>query len=165
MIKITYPEYPYKIKKEKDREFIFDEIRKLWVRLTPEEWVRQNFLRYLLDEMKYPSSLIAVEKEIKLNELNKRVDIIVYNQNTEPWLMIECKSMDEVLDGKVAMQILRYNIALPVVYCRSFKAPVFKPVKIIMIKKFFNFTAINIFPIITTVYQLLHYGQPGCPIK
>lgn len=116
MIKITYPEYPYKIKKEKDREFIFDEIRKLWVRLTPEEWVRQNFLRYLLDEMKYPSSLIAVEKEIKLNELNKRVDIIVYNQNTEPWLMIECKSMDEVLDGKVAMQILRYNIALPVHY-------------------------------------------------
>jgi hypothetical protein len=114
MIKINYPAYPFKIKEEKSKEFVFDEIRKQWVRLTPEEWVRQNFLRYLVEVMKYPSSLIAVEREIKLNDLNKRFDIVVFNNSSVPWLLVECKSMDEVLDEKVAMQVLRYNIALPV---------------------------------------------------
>jgi hypothetical protein len=116
MITIVYPSYPFKIKEEDGKETIFDEVRKQWVRLTPEEWVRQNFLRYLLEEKKYPASLIAVEKEIKLNDLRKRCDIIVYDRKSQPWLMVECKSMEEKLDEKVAMQVVRYNMALPVSY-------------------------------------------------
>ena len=116
MIKIVFRDYPFKIKNENDKELIFDETRKLWVKLTPEEWVRQNFLRYLIDEKKYPSSLIAIEKEIKLNDLRKRCDIVVYNRESQPWLMVECKSMDEKLNEKVAEQILRYQQALPVQY-------------------------------------------------
>lgn len=114
MIKIDYPSYKYKIKDEEGKEYIFDDIRKQWVRLTPEEWVRQNFLRYLLDVKKYPASLIAVEREIKLNDLSKRFDIVVFNKASAPWLLVECKSMEETLDEKVAMQVIRYNIAMPV---------------------------------------------------
>ncbi|MEI8059780.1 MAG: type I restriction enzyme HsdR N-terminal domain-containing protein, partial [Ferruginibacter sp.] len=74
MIKIDYPLYQPKIKKEKDKEFIFDEVRKRWIILTPEEWVRQNFLQYLIVVKKYPAVLIAVEKEISLGDLKKRFD-------------------------------------------------------------------------------------------
>ena len=70
MIKIDYPAYQPQIKKENNNEFIFDKLRKQWIVLTPEEWVRQNFLNYIILVKKYPSSLIAVEKEIKINGLN-----------------------------------------------------------------------------------------------
>jgi hypothetical protein len=116
MIKIEYPAYQPKIKKEDDKEFIFDEIRKRWVMLTPEEWVRQNFLQYLIQIKKYPASLIAVEKEIKLGELKKRFDIVVYDSNTKPWMIIECKEMNVKLDKAVLDQVLRYNITLHVPY-------------------------------------------------
>jgi hypothetical protein len=114
MIKIDYPPYQPKIKKEADKEFIFDEVRKQWIMLTPEEWVRQNFLQYLIQIKKYPASLIAVEKELKLGELKKRTDIIVYDTTTKPWLMVECKAMTEPLNEKVLQQILRYHITIPV---------------------------------------------------
>jgi hypothetical protein len=114
MIKIDYPPYQPKIKKEQDKEFIFDDVRKQWIMLTPEEWVRQNFLQYLIQIKKYPASLIAVEKELKLGELKKRTDVIVYNTNSQPWLMIECKAMSEPLNEKVLQQILRYHITIPV---------------------------------------------------
>lgn len=114
MIKIEFVDFPFKIKEEDKKEFIFDEVRRQWVRLTPEEWVRQNFLRYLLDVKKYPASLIAVEREIKLNDLSKRFDAVVFDKTFMPWLLVECKSMDETLNEKAAMQVLRYNMALPV---------------------------------------------------
>lgn len=114
MIKIEYPPYQPKIKKEKGKEFIFDEVRKQWLMLTPEEWVRQNFLQYLLQVKKYPASLIAVEKEIQLGELKKRFDIVVYDKNTLPWMIIECKEMNVVLDASVLNQVLRYNQVLKV---------------------------------------------------
>jgi hypothetical protein len=114
MIKIDYPPYQPKIKKEQDKEFIFDEVRKQWIMLTPEEWVRQNFLQYLIQIKKYPASLIAVEKELKLGELKKRTDVIIYNTQAQPWLMIECKAMSEPLNEKVLRQILRYHITIPV---------------------------------------------------
>lgn len=116
MIKIEYPLYPYKIKTENSREFIFDTIRKQWVALTPEEWVRQNFLQYLLQVKKFPGSLIAVEKEIRLGELTKRCDIVIYNRNAMPLLMTECKAMEIEITAGAAEQILRYNISLPVQY-------------------------------------------------
>ena len=116
MIKIEYPKYQPKIRKQQDKEFIFDEVRKQWVVLTPEEWVRQNFLQYLIHVKKYSSSLIAVEKEIRLGDIAKRFDIVVYNRNTNPWMIIECKEMNVPLNEHVLNQALRYNITLNVSY-------------------------------------------------
>ncbi|MEO6540086.1 MAG: type I restriction enzyme HsdR N-terminal domain-containing protein, partial [Ferruginibacter sp.] len=103
-------------KEEEGKEFIFDEFRKRWVLLTPEEWVRQNFLQYLTQIKKYPASLIAIEKEIKLGELKKRFDILVYDSETKPWMIVECKEMNVALDKAVLDQLLRYNIVLAVPY-------------------------------------------------
>jgi len=114
MIKIVYPAHAFKIKGEKDKEVIFDALRKTWVRLTPEEWVRQNIIRYLVEVMKYPAALIAVEKEITLGELKKRFDLLVYDANHKPWMMIECKAMHVAINQVVLEQVLRYNISVPV---------------------------------------------------
>jgi hypothetical protein len=116
MIKIEYPPYQPKIKDEAGKELIFDQTRKRWVSLTPEEWVRQNFLQYLLQGKKYPASLIAIEKEIKLGDLKKRFDIVVYDKNSKPWMIVECKETGVPLDKKVLDQALRYNIILQVPY-------------------------------------------------
>src|SRR5690349_6412472 len=116
MIRIEYPEYPFRIKTDADKELIFDPLRKAWIRLTPEEWVRQNFIQYLLQVKKYPAALIAVEKEIRLGELKKRFDILIYNAQHQPWLMVECKAMEVPLMDEVLHQVLRYNIAVPVPY-------------------------------------------------
>ena len=116
MIKVDYPIFKFKIKGQAGKEIIFDEMRKQWVRLTPEEWVRQNMLQYLLQTLQYPASLIAVEKELKMGEIKKRFDILVYNTQHKPWLMIECKAMDVKLADNVLQQILRYNMAVPVAY-------------------------------------------------
>ena len=115
MIKIYYPSHPFKIREpEKNKEEIWDELRKLWVRLTPEEWVRQNFLQYLLQIKNYPASYIAIERKMKLGELNKRFDVLVFDKKASPWLMVECKAMGERLDSRVLWQVLRYNLAVPV---------------------------------------------------
>ena len=116
MIKIEYPPYQPKTKKENDATFIFDNIRKRWILLTPEEWVRQNFLQYLIHVKNYPATLIAIEKEIQLGELRKRFDIVVYDKNSKPWMIIECKEMDVTLNKAVLDQVLRYNISLRVPY-------------------------------------------------
>jgi hypothetical protein len=129
MIKIDYPAYQPKVKTTNAKEYIFDEVRKRWVILTPEEWVRQNFLQYLLQVKKYPASLIAVEKVISLGDLKKRFDIVVY-KNAEPWMIVECKEPTVGLNRKVLDQVLRYNITLKVPfltitngnYCYAFEA-------------------------------------------
>lgn len=114
MVKIDYPPYRPRIRNEEGKEFIFDDIRKRWVTLTPEEWVRQNFLQYLTRQLQYPAALIAVEKEIKLGELKKRFDIVVYSKAAKPWMVIECKEMGTPLGTAVLEQGLRYNITLQV---------------------------------------------------
>ena len=111
---INYPEPDFQLKNVGSRELIFDSLRKKWVVLTPEEWVRQNFISYLIRVKKYPSTLIAVEKEIRLGELNKRFDILVYNSDHRPWIMVECKSLEVPLDESVMQQLLRYHISVPV---------------------------------------------------
>jgi predicted type IV restriction endonuclease len=112
---IEFPPYQPQIKKEQGKEFIFDSNRRQWIRLTPEEWVRQNFINYLILEKKYPSSLIAIEKEIKVGEMRKRFDIVVY-KDSKPWLIVECKEMNTALNEKVVQQIITYNISLQVPY-------------------------------------------------
>ena len=114
MIMVQYPEPQFRTKVENGKRFIFDSIRKIWLLLTEEEWVRQNFVNYLITELKYPSTLIALEKEIMLNDLKKRFDILVYDQDHKPWMMIECKSPVVKLSEDVLQQVLRYNITVPV---------------------------------------------------
>lgn len=113
MIDIQFPTFAYRIKGEKGKEIIFDECRKQWVSLTPEEWVRQNFLQYLIQVKNVPASLIAVEKEIWLGDVKKRFDIVVY-KDSKPWLIVECKEMQVALSEAVIKQVLNYNISLQV---------------------------------------------------
>ncbi len=113
MLQIEYPEYDFRIKEENSSTFIFDGVRRKWVTLTPEEWVRQNFIQYLIQVKNYPSAVIAVEKEIKSGELKKRCDIVVYKSDV-PWVIIECKEPGVVLNDAVIEQILAYNITLQV---------------------------------------------------
>ena len=86
------------------------------MRLTPEEWVRQNFLQYLVKVKQYPATWIAIEKKIQLGELVKRFDILIYDSSHKPWMMVECKEMDIPLNQAVLDQVLRYNISVPVRY-------------------------------------------------
>lgn len=114
MIAVNYPEPAFRFKKEEGKEFIFDTIRKVWLSLTEEEWVRQNFIQFLVQEMKYPVALIALEKEIQLGELKKRFDILIYDKNHQPWMLVECKGPGIKLEDPVLQQVLRYNISVPV---------------------------------------------------
>ena len=116
MINVEFPEPDFRMKRENERQYIFDSQRKVWLILTPEEWVRQNFISYLMKILHYPSSLIAVEKEIILNGLKKRFDILIYDENHNPWMMVECKAPEVELSEKVLRQVLIYNQSVPVSY-------------------------------------------------
>lgn len=114
-ISIRYSKPDFNIRVLKEKQVIWDRIRKKYVKLTPEEWVRQNFLRHLVQVEHYPASLIAVEKEIRLGELKKRCDIVIYKHSV-PWMIVECKEPDTYLNEKVLQQILGYNMSLKVKY-------------------------------------------------
>lgn len=112
MLAIQFPDKKPQLKKEKGRELIFCIIRKSWVVLTPEEWVRQNFLLYLTEILYYPQAVIAVEKKIKIAEVEKRFDIVVYDKKAHPFIIVECKKMTVQLSQEVLMQVLRYNVSV-----------------------------------------------------
>ena len=116
MIKINFPKEQPKLRDNNGTKEIFDIIRKKWLVLTPEEWVRQNIILFLLLQKKVPSSLISVEKGIKLGDLKKRYDLVIYNRQTLPWMIIECKEMNVALSEKTMEQILRYHISIPAQY-------------------------------------------------
>jgi len=116
MIVLEYPDNVHSIRGSAEAAVILDPVRKKWVRLTPEEWVRQNFLQYFLKVLLYPAALISVEKEIRVGELRKRYAIVVYDQDTKPWLLMECKQPSEEMGQAVLDQALRYHIAVPVRY-------------------------------------------------
>ncbi len=103
-----------KIKKENDKQYVFDPIRKKWLVLQPEEFVRQTFLQYLILEKKYNVNRISVEQEINVNGLSKRCDILIYNEVIKPFIIIECKSHSTPLTQKTFDQIARYNLSLRV---------------------------------------------------
>jgi hypothetical protein len=113
---IKYPLFNTKLKKQKDQTYIFDEVRKKWLVLSPEEWVRQHLIHFLIKQKKYPASLISIEKEIILNELKKRYDIVVYNKQLMPIIVIECKAPYIELDQSVVEQALRYNLIIKASY-------------------------------------------------
>jgi hypothetical protein len=117
MIRMDYPPPDFKTRTHSSgRPEIFDEIRKRWVRLSPEEWVRQNVLLWMIKVRGYPRGMMAVEKEIRLGALKKKFDILVYDRAHQPWLMVECKAMEIPLTEDVLMQVLSYNMAIPVAH-------------------------------------------------
>ncbi len=109
MLKLSFPNYEFRLKKIDEKRFIFDEIRKKYIELTAEEWVRQNCIKFLINEKKYKSQLIAVEKKIILNNLTKRFDIIAYDNNGDPNLLVECKAPNIAVRQETFDQILSYN--------------------------------------------------------
>ena len=112
MIKLNLPQFDIKIQDKDGKSEIFDIIRKKYVLLTPEEWVRQHFLHLLINHYQYPKSLIKIETGLKYNQLQKRSDIVVYDREGKPFLIVECKSTDVALSQKTFEQITRYNFTL-----------------------------------------------------
>ena len=116
MQKLNFPTYSFRFKNSENKVAIFDEIRKKFIILTPEEWVRQHVVQYLLQDKNYPKSYINVEKLIKINNLSKRYDIIVYQPNGAIYLLIECKAPEVTITQQTFDQIARYNLVLNAKY-------------------------------------------------
>jgi len=113
---LNLPEYSFRIIEKAGRKLILDTIRRKFVKLTPEEWVRQNFVRYLIHEGKYPPGLIGIEVTAPYNKLKKRVDILIHDRAGQPVMIVECKSYDVPLDDPVFEQIATYNLKFNVPY-------------------------------------------------
>ena len=107
---LNLPPYPFKITEQNGQYFLFDEIRKKTLLITPEEWVRQHFVQFLVAQKKYPKSLIQLEGGLKLHGMNQRSDILVYNPSAEKILLVECKAPIVKITQAVFDQIARYNI-------------------------------------------------------
>lgn len=116
MVALNLPRYNFKIKFQKNKQQIFDEVRKKYVVLTPEEWVRQHFIRFLIHEKKYPASRMAVEYALNYNTLSKRGDIVIFGKNALPHIIVECKAPAVQLSQEVFDQAARYNFILRVNY-------------------------------------------------
>lgn len=112
MQNLNFPSYKFRLKNSENKTLIFDEIRKKFVVLLPEEWVRQHCIKFLIEEKKYPRSLINVEKTLQINGLNKRYDIVIFNSDGTIFLIVECKSFKVKINQQTFDQIARYNLAL-----------------------------------------------------
>lgn len=112
-IPVIYPKYPYKIKEENGKDYILDEIRKKWLVLTPEEWVRQNFIRYMIAVKNCPAPYIVIERKIVTGQRTSRFDIVIYGPDAKPWMLVECKNMNVELGIRDVYQIIRYHGAAP----------------------------------------------------
>ena len=116
MQKLNFPNYTFRFKNSENKVAIFDEIRKKFIILTPEEWVRQHVVHYLLHEKKYPKSYINVEKIIKINGLTKRYDVVVFKPDGSIFLLVECKAPAITISQSTFDQIARYNMSLNASY-------------------------------------------------
>jgi hypothetical protein len=116
MKKLNFPVYSFRFKNSENKVAIFDEIRKKFILLTPEEWVRQHTVQFLLQDKKFPKSYINVEKLIKINDLSKRYDVVVFQPNGEIYLLIECKAPEVQITQQTFDQIARYNLVLKAKY-------------------------------------------------
>jgi len=114
--KLNFPTYSFRLKNRENKRLIFDDIRKKFVVLQPEEWVRQHCVQYLLKHKNYPQSLINVEKELKVNGLSKRYDIIIFNPDGSIHLIVECKAPKIPINQNAFDQIARYNLTLNASY-------------------------------------------------
>ncbi len=116
MKKLNLPCFAANIRNKNDKTEIFDDFRKKFVILTPEEWVRQNFAHFLVNYKQFPKGLLALEYSFKIQTRKKRVDILAFTPQGEPLLAVECKAADVVINQKVFDQIARYNMAFKVRY-------------------------------------------------
>ena len=114
MRSLNLPTYSFKLKSENDKQYIFDTQRKKYVRLTPEEWVRQNFVKFLVKERSFPAGRIILEKTLIYNKLIKRCDILVYDRNMQPSVLIECKAPEVRITSRVFDQASVYNLIFKV---------------------------------------------------
>ncbi|MBN2164868.1 MAG: type I restriction enzyme HsdR N-terminal domain-containing protein [Marinilabiliaceae bacterium] len=112
MVELNFPKYQFRIKHNTNRDLIFDIVRKKYIALTPEEWVRQHVIKYLNEKKLYPVSLMAVEASVKVNRLSQRADIVIYSKTGIPKMIIECKAPSVTIDQKVFDQAARYNMSL-----------------------------------------------------
>ncbi|WP_299007365.1 type I restriction enzyme HsdR N-terminal domain-containing protein [uncultured Tenacibaculum sp.] len=116
MQKLNLPSYTFKLKSNENKTLIFDNLRKKYVVLTPEEWVRQHFVQWLIQERNYPVSLIAIEKQLVINNLKKRTDIVVFTSDGHPNIIVECKAPHIKINQDTFDQIARYNLKLDADY-------------------------------------------------
>ncbi len=114
MQQLNLPNYDFRIIAEKGKNYILDRIRRRYVLLTPEEWVRQNFIEYLIKEKNYPESLMAVEKQISMNGKLFRFDLLVYQRTGQPFLVAEFKAPVVKISQEAFDQVVRYNMTLKV---------------------------------------------------
>ncbi len=114
--KLNLPTYSFRIEQQSGKKLIFDEIRKKSLVLTPEEWVRQNFIRFMIEEKKYPASLLAIETGLKLNRNQFRADLLVYDRRGKPLLIVEFKAPSVKISQLAFDQITRYNMTFQVPY-------------------------------------------------
>ena len=112
MQELNFPTYSFRFKNSENKPSIFDQIRKKFIILTPEEWVRQHCINFLIIEKNYPKSLINVEKELLINGRKKRYDIVVYNPDGSIHILIECKAPKIPITQKTFDQIAQYNLKL-----------------------------------------------------
>jgi hypothetical protein len=113
---LNLPEYSFRFTGEPGREMIFDPIRMKYVRLTPEEWVRQNFAQYLVQHGRYPRGLIIIEASFRLYNTRKRIDILVHRRTTEKVMIVECKADTVDISKEVIEQAATYNMQFRVPY-------------------------------------------------
>ena len=116
MKQLQFPSYSFRFKNSENKVAIFDEIRKKFIIITPEEWVRQHVVQFLLQDKKYPKSYINVEKLLKINDLNKRYDVVVYNSDGSIFILVECKAPEIKISQHTFDQIARYNMTLNAEY-------------------------------------------------
>jgi hypothetical protein len=109
MMALNLPEFELQLQKSEGKVWIFDVIRKKYIVLTPEEWVRQHLINYFINHLSYPKSLIRIEGGLRYNQLQKRSDILVYNREGKPWMIVECKSYEVELDASSVKQVAVYN--------------------------------------------------------
>lgn len=115
-MQLNFPPIDAQIRVQNGKQFIYDIIRKKYIALTPEEWVRQHLVHFLINERQCPKGLIAVERGLKHNGLQRRFDVVVYSRNLTPWLIVECKAPQVAITQQTFDQIARYNMSLQVPY-------------------------------------------------
>ena len=113
---LNLPHYSFRIKEKLEKKLIFDVFRRRWVSLTPEEWVRQNFARYLTEEKHFPAALIAIERSLRINQHDFRTDIVLFSKSGNPLVVVECKAPEVKISQQTFDQIARYNLELRVSY-------------------------------------------------
>jgi type I site-specific restriction endonuclease len=113
---LNLPQYSFRTREKAGKKLIFDDFRRKWVALNPEEWVRQNFSRYLTEEKHFPASLVAIERTLRINQHDFRTDVVLFSKSGNPLVVVECKATEVKISQQVFDQIARYNLDLRVSY-------------------------------------------------